>query len=126
MITDRSPTSYYPYTGGASCIEFRDTAKPSHLGSLYVLNAIGDTWFRCVEPQSIAFSYGLAIESIRLTSNRPVVNHSVLSYKAKITFIPHADEFAVEEGLIWLHVHQDHTVEEVFKFIKENKDSWIP
>lgn len=113
---------------GAGAIQFRNEAQdsvkyPNGAHSWYVLNGLGNGWFRCNDGY-IAHGYGLAINKLQPTSNRPEAYGCGKIYKAKMDYTTHAGE--PDSALVWLFIHDDTTLADVLKYIEANKDGWYP
>jgi len=121
-ISDTTAGDFYPYLCGAASIEFRH--KAPYTNSIYILNGMGDGWFRATE--YIAKGYGLAIVSIKVTSTKPTIFHHTRVYKAKMSYIPpHFEEVKdAEDAFIYIHVHNDYTIEDVLNYINSNSKKW--
>lgn len=122
----------YPCSIGYAAIQFRNEAHdsvnwPNGCRSWYVLNGLDDGWFRCNDGY-IAHGYGLAINSFKVTSHKSEIFGAGRVYKAKMEYTMEYTNNREEEdsALVWLFVHEDTTLEDVLKYIEENKANWYP
>jgi hypothetical protein len=121
-------TEALPCYIGFAAVQFRNEAQdsvkyPNGAHSWYVLNGLGDGWFRCNDGYN-AHGYGLAINSFKVTSKKSEIFGDGHIYKAKMEYTTHQEE--PDSAMMWLFVHKNTTLEAVLEYIETNKDSWYP
>lgn len=112
------------YYIGYVAISFRAQNPSVDSFLAFVLNSQYDNWFRRVS--GISKGHGLCIRNIKLTSKNPSVMGDFLVYKCKIDYINNNFESDIETDLFWLYVHKKFDVEDILKYIEENKENWKP
>lgn len=126
-------TDYPPYYSKGSIpigyvfIKFREGGKHDVAKSEYILNSMGDTWFRKVEDHPKGTKgYGLAIQDLKVTSKTPMQYGRSNAYKASIKYTPVSDENTIETASVWLYIYNEYELKDVLKYINLHKNKWKP
>lgn len=117
--------SKHRYCSGHIAIAHREEGEPACYAinkSNYKLNGKCDGWFRKIE--GLANGYGLAINSIKITSRTPLLVGNFLTYKAVIQYTANDETPATDK--FWVFVEKSFDIEEVLEYIQENQHKWFP
>jgi hypothetical protein len=117
---------YNRYCSGYVFIAYREEDEPASYAINkynYKLNSKCDGWFRKIG--GVSNGYGLAINSIKITSRQPQLIGDFLTYKCTIQHIDCDTEEAITDKF-WLFVHRHFNVEEVLDYIEQNQHKWYP
>lgn len=122
-MLDYSASVAARYCNGFVAIGFRENPAEADINrDNYILNSMGDGWFRRV--YGIAKGHGLCLNSIKITSRSPKLVGDFYCHKAKINFTyPDGD---LGTDFFWLYIHEDYDLEQVLTYIEIHKHEWRP
>lgn len=114
---------YNRYCSGHVFIGYRFSDARTDINRCnYKLNGKGDGWFRKIE--GVANGYGLAINTVKITSRQPQLIGDFIAYKAVIQYT--ANDETPAEDKFWIFVQKQFDIEEVLEYIELTQHNWFP
>ncbi len=116
------------YNLGRVAIQFRNEyhknlKTPSNSASWYALNSFRDGWFRVNDSYQITYTFGLKIKEFEISGINKTMWGKGYAIKAQLTYETPAN--VIETTPAWLYVEDDVDLNEVEKYIEDNKKFWV-